>query len=888
MKVKVNKNRQVFKGSLSVGISNENNYEVLEFTFPAELDNYIKYIEIQAENEEGKLEYVDRIQDNKFTLTNRLTKYRELTMEVSCRDLNRTVFKSEIFTVTTGEALNILEDLVEQQEDLFERVERELQEVYQGMEEFKTEIVEDANSRFNTNVTEKTQGFNTNAETKTTDFNNNYDTKLNAFNSNYDEKLGTFNTNATSKLEQYNNNDTAKTGAYNTNATEKLSVYNTNATNKVAEYNTNAETKLNAYNTNATQKLAEYDNRVADLHEDLDETQAKVEQYNTNIDTKYTQYNTNATEKLNAYNQNATTKTNAYNTNAQTKLEAYNTNATEKTTAYNENAEEKIEEYNDNASELMQSVETLEQKHDTEVAELQAEITDLQTDLNMATDLIPTGEATGSDITVNDSARYYFKKFEIEGKSEQETFTGKNIVKSLYYRGASTLNFYINEKKVVSSMIISGITNVSVNNMTIYLKFGSVTYTLATFNMVANQKFSVSITLTEEQINAIKEAENVYIQLYRPSASSADLSTCTYDEMMLRNSSTTDSYEKYVGGQPAPSSIYECPIQNVTGDVEVKVENKNLFDKDNANILNDLYLESSNKKIDYTSGCKILYIDCKPNTTYTVSKKISSRFAIGSCSSIPARNVVCSDVIQQNTSTSISITTDNLDKYLCVWYYGQSLDTLTEQEIRNSIQIEEGSTATPYEPHEEQTVTFPLSEGQILHEGDTIEDKIVQRRNTLILDGSDDENWAQYTTNVYSIPRITTKRDCLSNYYKFSNVDRASLLNDGEFCIANDANSNLVLFKNNNINSVEDFKTWLSTHNVKVEYELATPLEIEFTQAQVTAKAQIDKLYSYKGTTHITSEANLNVIYRKDPSLAEEQQNNKLEELEARIVLLEG
>ena len=168
----------------------------------------------------------------------------------------------------------------------------------------------------------------------------------------------------------------------------------------------------------------------------------------------------------------------------------------------------------------------------------------------------------------------------------------------------------------------------------------------------------------------------------------------------------------------------------------------------------------------------------------------------------------------------------------------------------------------------------------------------MQRRDTIIYDGSDDEDWRRYTANVFSTKKITNKRNCLSNYFKFSAVEVASQLQNGEFCIASDANANRVLFKINDIDTLEDFKTWLSTHNVNVEYELETPIEIEFTEAQRVAKAQIDKLYSYKGTTYISSDNEVspvfNVIYRKDPSLAEEQQNSKLEELEARIALLEG
>ena len=42
--------------------------------------------------------------------------------------------------------------------------------------------------------------------------------------------------------------------------------------------------------------------------------------------------------------------------------------------------------------------------------------------------LIPTGTAEGENITINDSARYKFKEFNIGGNTKQQTYTGKNLL----------------------------------------------------------------------------------------------------------------------------------------------------------------------------------------------------------------------------------------------------------------------------------------------------------------------------------------------------------------------------------------------------------------------------------------------------------------------------
>lgn len=145
-------------------------------------------------------------------------------------------------------------------------------------------------------------------------------------------------------------------------------------------------------------------------------------------------------------------------------------------------------------------------------------------------------------------------------------------------------------------------------------------------------------------------------------------------------------------GELSPDNI--IPIRNV-GD------NINLFDKDNANILNGYYIHATQKKLLADSNCKVLYIPCTNNETYSISKIKSERFIIGTTSNIPKdTNTTFTNVVQNNSATKLTIQAGANDKYLVVWYYNKSVDTtITEQEILDSIKIEEGSISTPYTPH---------------------------------------------------------------------------------------------------------------------------------------------------------------------------------------------
>lgn len=138
------------------------------------------------------------------------------------------------------------------------------------------------------------------------------------------------------------------------------------------------------------------------------------------------------------------------------------------------------------------------------------------------------------------------------------------------------------------------------------------------------------------------------------------------------------------------------------------IKGKNLFNKNNYNSING-YILSGNTTISATgSGVKILYIPCKPNTTYTIQKVASKRFSVGTTRTTPAVGVNYYDGVYGNTTTTeLTITTESQAKYLIVEYYlggSSSPDTLTEAQIVDTIQIEKGSTATTYEAYITPTI----------------------------------------------------------------------------------------------------------------------------------------------------------------------------------------
>ena len=148
----------------------------------------------------------------------------------------------------------------------------------------------------------------------------------------------------------------------------------------------------------------------------------------------------------------------------------------------------------------------------------------------------------------------------------------------------------------------------------------------------------------------------------------------------------------------ANADEYEMKLNALNGNTEqVQLTGKNLFDKDNANIL-DATIPSASKIIENSNQYKCLYIPCLPNTTYTISKVQSGYLSAGFTDILPTTNVEVKNYTISLDTTKCTITSLSTSQYLIIRYY-RTTDTLTESEIRASIQVELGSTATTYEQY---------------------------------------------------------------------------------------------------------------------------------------------------------------------------------------------
>lgn len=116
---------------------------------------------------------------------------------------------------------------------------------------------------------------------------------------------------------------------------------------------------------------------------------------------------------------------------------------------------------------------------------------------------------------------------------------------------------------------------------------------------------------------------------------------------------------------------------------------------DNSQFVNmsGYIIDTSTHKINTYANYALMYVPCLPDTIYKVSKTVSNRFVVGYTTETPSRGTDVLGYVSNSNADSIIIETGKNASYLVV-YYKSASDTLTEQEIFDSISIVENVRIT--------------------------------------------------------------------------------------------------------------------------------------------------------------------------------------------------
>lgn len=197
----------------------------------------------------------------------------------------------------------------------------------------------------------------------------------------------------------------------------------------------------------------------------------------------------------------------------------------------------------------------------------------------------------------------------------------------------------------------------------------------------------------------------------------------------------------------------------------------------------------------------------------------------------------------------------------------------TYSNFTTKIMIEKGMVVTDYEPHQQQTEYFPLSEGQKLYKNSyLVDDGIHHSRKQVVLDGTETgwytlANQTGTNTSYFCIPKSDMKKASTLICDKFINRNVWNTDEEGIQSIID----NLIRLRINTsrASTVAELKTWLSNNPIRVEYELAEEEIVPYTEDQKEAWEKLRHFTLFRGINNITSTANAKITYVRDNGLSD-------------------
>ena len=185
--------------------------------------------------------------------------------------------------------------------------------------------------------------------------------------------------------------------------------------------------------------------------------------------------------------------------------------------------------------------------------------------------------------------------------------------------------------------------------------------------------------------------------------------TISYKNIQIEKGSEPTTYEPYTGGIPSPNPDYPQEIKSVVNP-RVKVCGKNLL-KVNESIF-PFTKGGVTFTYDKSDGAIVMNGATDepmiPDILFTAFTDASKKYVLSRKTANNSQFIVIGNVPSNDNFYSNSNATDILNggKYSIKMYFDKAISFSNE---RFYIQLEEGSTATPYEPYHEQTVTLPYT-----------------------------------------------------------------------------------------------------------------------------------------------------------------------------------
>lgn len=557
----------------------------------------------------------------------------------------------------------------------------------------------------------------------------------------------------------------------------------------------------------------------------------------------------------------------------------------------------------------------------------------------LKTDVLETGESSGNNIHLEDSAWSEMQEISVDGVCKQNTTTGKNLL-DLSNLTSRVWNGITITRREDGSYSFSGTATDSTSftlPLNLTLSPGTYTFSFETVQgflvrledennaevlKVNDNKKSVTVTLSEE-----KQIKRLYFWASSGSTYNKDVFP------QLEQGSQATNFEPYTGCQPSPSPNYPQNISVLTGDIKLTSCGKNLFDssfrKANGTLtvahgtgaeINgiftlkatgaDIYLfDLLDPSYSYNEGCGPLIEIPKNNSGKLFFKNTNSLFTKNYITQYDENK---KSLGASNISSNVGYVTIKSNAKYCSIRTGYS-KSVANEEYKFSIMV--SINDIPYEPYQSSSLNTTIPENEFVAKlNDTYKD-------TLNVVYKDDGHYHLILKKMVGKVEL----DGVTNYV--TSID----LRNGNHTVCNYVNSDIKILEsetiiiankligttisktwNGNIlysiaqstnghylqlclpstfTTSEQIKNWLKDNPTIIYYILETPYEIDL--------GIVDQLLTFDEITNIFTDSNLypviNVKYYRNfiKTIQNLQVNNdtlknELVSIENRLTALEN
>ena len=529
---------------------------------------------------------------------------------------------------------------------------------------------------------------------------------------------------------------------------------------------------------------------------------------------------------------------------------------------------------------------------------------------------------TGKEILIEDGENNKGLEIKVKGLTTQSARSGKNILPYNYYDGNSkTVNgitFTVNEdKSITANGTATANASFSITNPNNYGIAAGSYKLVGENNAYTKTAIRGSYKKADGTIAYISSVSSftipegaTNIQIYVVILQGETVNNVTFYPMLLNSTETDLTFE---AGGASPSPDYPSPIENIKENVEINDIGGNLLKNssftENLKDWDVVRTDNTTLSISEIFNKKCLHIKGGLNKGQYIRQPIQNRIQVGNKYTISCKaylkdfvsgttNPICAfyldgvgidgkwigpdysggqnfsntkynysqGFIEVKTTITINKNTD-LTKTFAMFVYARDF---TGDLYIYDLQLEEGTTATPYKSYQEQKVDFPLSEGQKLYEGSYLaSDGIHHKRKQRVFDGT--EAWRAYsgysgTGYCYQIEDNSFKfGQNVSICNKFKNV----------FGAYSDHRSVHRKYFISDKSTLTEWKTYLAEQYangtpVIIEYELSEEEIVPYTTEQQEAWDKIESMKLYDGVNHIESTSEIDIKYNyiyKKPSI---------------------